>query len=1023
MPSYFTTPLFSIQEVADQSLFQDPQVRRGKSTTSTATAQLTTLISHLQTSELRYDAELKQLLHILAAFDPRYDSYFDGSSEDLNSFLQKTRSDKNNELTSLVKKLFQKHSDLRSLDSRNVESFLSKFSKWALDVLPLYNQYLESYRLDLGESQSEIRLRRSPMVRLEQLGKFLQSSLKPVYAMGARSLVPGLELASRRFQCALEQFRSKEAMEKQRCTNGINFGAVKSLTSLTPVSSYFDPSEIASTFSSELFYKNEHCNTAVNFRDTQINFLNTGTLVLLQEENKGRSLLFPPLRPKELCYAGEVERGVLLFRHCVSRDVELYFTIKDSQARESLLAMFPKNESKLLVGKASGLGIQMRAPQRAAPVKQFAPVKRTAPESKGTPVAPVKRATSTAAAGSFAAHLQKKACTLDPSPMKTASPTLLDSPSLSKRRVPAPAPAPAPAPTKTNIDGDSLARDVLRGIMDSQSNSSSPYLDSPTAAAYVMMMEPLDSPASPAKPAEQSIVKPIQPTRTKPALPALPTKQNPVKRHSMLAVEYSAPEEEFHRPAIQETFQRPLRLSTPVDVKSSHAETQEASQFDKPVLDQPMDLLDVSSESFSESSESESDASSVSSADFSVASPTSVRLKSMEDLSEATDSETESLSDYSESHSESSVSASSSDSSSESEEDSIEQLEEPEHDETDQPVESVLPVESATVESVTESEPITQTSTFNAERFSHYQDALTSKTKPKRRNSVFNMFGAIRRLGRKKSAGSFSSNSSTAERSISCSSSISTASASTISRDEMEILSHTNIARIIASKTQFYLQDAKCSLLNATGSWTKAEPIKLKWIFTPEHEKYVAGYRRSDGSVLLLVHFTSETEVAKSGAYDVQINGHDVSNEPIQALLRCSSATNMQKLLDVLGNEAGGVSQSTSEHSDLSFAATELTQTTVSTHETKVGYTFQVSLYEIVGERQFKNLDQASLKVFPGKDDLQMVLKNSRVSIDHMVAKKAFTIVDDRTVRMQSSTEYLLLFESKQMTEEFKDLL
>ena len=400
MPSYFTTPLFSIQEAAD-STASIPNVNPMKFTYSPNAPVLSSeskiekfhsadqihsiadsqydrlmyLLHNYVQSEVEYHDELQVLRMIVKSFNPVYNNYFDGSLKDITNEMVAYRKEANEELLETIDAIIQKHTEMRQILSLySFDELVLKLSTWGENVPQLYSKYMKRYRLDVSQCKSEIKSRRRPLIRVRYLNTFYKNLKNILITMGERSFsseaIPSFEVIIYKLTKCLEECRKLDDVEKAKCNDIVTISTAKDVLSLQNVCVIIEQSQFKKSqqYNVDLHYFNMIEHSTLTYLKATLMFLQNGELAIVETENYNKSLVFAQLRQGEFRYSKSDDMDgntSLLFNHsvCGSR-VQLCFTIKQNETRLSnlLTGLFPPQRVNLRhIESSKGLGI---APQR-----------------------------------------------------------------------------------------------------------------------------------------------------------------------------------------------------------------------------------------------------------------------------------------------------------------------------------------------------------------------------------------------------------------------------------------------------------------------------------------------------------------------------------------------------------------------------------------------------------------------------------------------------------------------------------
>ncbi|QOU20264.1 hypothetical protein BRETT_004918 [Brettanomyces bruxellensis] len=1045
MPSYSTTPLFSIQEMANDN--QSPRIyedRSGRGLTGSCTKvskeyvrptpvnnSLSRFKSHISSfdgSEEVYREELRVLLSVIESFDPRYDSYFDSSIQEEDPRTTAHRKQRNDFLHSLVKKIFHSHQNLAKIltCSNDLGLVLLRFSEWSLKAQPLYTCYLEHYHLNSDASSSETELRMQPIVEIQRLSDFIAVSRKSVFSLGAQpqirlqDIISNLELASERFLRLTKKTVERSHGEMARTSHNVSFSSVKSFVQLSPVCSSFDLSKIESVFSSELFYKNEKLSTAVHFQTVDLVFFqapssNTTMLALVRIEDNSKSLLFPPFRYGELVFCKDVDNFVVLLRHCLSSGVDLYVSLdkkhpeRSTQARCKLLEMFPSRNptpsGRYIPQGANGLGVSL-------------PMKENAPPN-GLQYIPPRKPNSNIQ------RQYRQSCTqTDPHSSVISRPVVSSSSTLTNSTT-------SSVSTANNVPiAGTFAAHLAKkqSILRKASNTTKSTSSRSSSINASSLEHPADSVQSapnvqaPDIKLENACGKKDEDDDT---LHGKDNSIDEVDAHSDI------------NPGDTLSF-----TLDPKDNAEKEKQHEEKEQFDEER--HSTHSVDLTNDKYSDNA-------------------CNVLKEVMDD--ESSSGETPQISSPEMPYEEqqprrekaSSIASSNNDIPQESHQPSSESRDES-ADEGDDVTDLQQPKSlSREEESTSSSNTFSLSKTmFDPEAFAKtYEDALLDAvdfdSKPKAHKFGFfsHLFGKKRHSNKLRST----FKSSASEGSIATSEGKSFKGVKT-DEDEKYLLL---LKSIVASPDQFYLQDVKYSVWGENG-WSEAQLVKLKWVHSENRERYIAGYLLDAGkdsnesdsnSVAFLLLFGRETFVRRAGAFDVQIRSKNYRGNSVMLLLRASSVVNLHKLLDIFScDKEAAISNSSSQQTDFSFIANSSSSHTVlsemaekdsdplppppkkfnvelnsqspvssigsvscnsstsnKSHSSMLRhgdnmvlvYHSLVKLYRLSGKsNKMKSLGNVVLKVadYNSSTEMQYLIRNLKVSIDVDLPNEALTVVD-----------------------------
>ena len=383
MPSYVTTPLFSIQEAVNSatSLPQAPNILPDVTLTprvlpgrSNDGNELVSLVEKYRKSEREYLMELQVLESIIKSFDPVYNNYFDSSLEDITNEMVKERKKKNLKLHALVKKMLSKHQQLDyMLHLSDYHAMLVRISEWGIDVNRLYLEYLQSYKLDINQPKTEVKTRRRPLIRIRYLNNFIKSLKSVIIQMGEQpysaELLSNIEIIIFKLSECLEQARTLDESERKKWENFVHVSSAKDIVLLRSVC--VNMGQECFNFVSHichLRYSNKSQKAALDFPNIEVQFITSSqnkSIAIIQKDFSGKNLLFAPIKQKELSYAkttNNADAKSLHFNHSLMNDgVELCFTFdptKDPALGKELVRLFPQpTNTAALTPPTLGLGI------------------------------------------------------------------------------------------------------------------------------------------------------------------------------------------------------------------------------------------------------------------------------------------------------------------------------------------------------------------------------------------------------------------------------------------------------------------------------------------------------------------------------------------------------------------------------------------------------------------------------------------------------------------------------------------
>lgn len=265
---------------------------------------ISTLLYEIRTSEAAYRDQLTKLLGCCSPLKRQVANGF----------------------TNSVRKLIAYHTDLvRSLDHSDEVESIQNFILWVKNAIPVYQNYIHNYQLDINSLNTEVQLKKSPFVRINQLSKFFNK------IVDINESYPQFQID---FDCLLlknllkliEMARDKNEMENLRIDlNTLLFDKVHSLNlDFNKTVGYFQLDQCIKRdyFKFDLIHPRcIHTDYLV-----EVFQLSDNTIAICSVESVGRSLMFPALKPQEF----ELIQNDLDIIHLNNEDgVELKFTCPD----------------------------------------------------------------------------------------------------------------------------------------------------------------------------------------------------------------------------------------------------------------------------------------------------------------------------------------------------------------------------------------------------------------------------------------------------------------------------------------------------------------------------------------------------------------------------------------------------------------------------------------------------------------------------------------------------------------------
>lgn len=914
-------------------------------------ARLVQSITEFSSAESQYVGDLKVLISVLDDFDPRYDDYFDDCVEDGDELLMIKRRQQNDDLKKLVKKILVKHETLVQMlnKSNDLSGVMTYFSRWSLEAEPLYSKYIASFRLHLTAGENELTLRRQPLSHISLIWSLIDSVKDSVFILGLQSqkemqdLTSNVELASERYRKLSKKAEKKLASEKQRSQKVVNFSSVKSLLSLLPVCSSFTMSSVDAVFASQLFYKNERLDTAVNFQRTELMFLRSGTsskLAVVEIGHGEKSLLFPPLRKGEMLLCDQTKTSVFHLQHCLSPDVEFYISLSPSdngrlaEARMRLRRLFSKASVKSTgkiqkVGrKTTGLGVTK--PIREEPVREHVtpPIGSSPPDvDEIRPAPPVPAVSAPAVPPSSTPPKPMEISNKHPTKrlsilLADESDTSVSSPASTDSRSDGSQPSPAAGTFAAHLR-------KRAGFLKSKKTKARHH--KAKVAQPVKKYKPVQSKPVQSKPIQSKRVqsKPVEP---KPQVVDVslnpPPSLHSTKPNNTTAVPLQFIDERSSSHSIRPS-KNSVKAASIYSAQTSRSNTVNTSLLDESIDDSPRSgasnyklACDVLKSVIENSSSEES-------------SPSILPCNSGNVVDQQM-TETHEEEVYEEPRDKIMV------------DETI-----PEDDEENESSSNQTSSHTSPHESVVNSKP-TDTpakASFDPNKWAQtYKFALidASKQEKKEKHGFFHAFKGM--FGKKKHAEAPSSkipdvvpentipvkDDNVVDEVVEDSPKLRMPKPSPIipvKKQEKALPVDPLLESILSAPTQLYLQDVKCSCWGKEG-WSKEMQVKLKWIYTRDHSKYIIGYNdeASNNSVGFLMKFTKETFVKHCKACEIQVRGKGYTGQSVSIKLTSSSVNNLHRLLAIFTTGVSDdMSNSTSERSDLTFVPkSPSTETTVS---------------------------------------------------------------------------------------------
>lgn len=265
---------------------------------------ISTLLYEIRTSEAAYRDQLSKLLGCCSPL----------KRQAANGF------------TNSVRKLIAYHTDLvRSLDHSDEVESIENFIRWVKNAIPVYQNYIQNYQLDVNSLNTEVQLKKAPFVRINQLSKFFNkivdiNETHPEFQIDFDCLV------LKNLMKLMEMARDKNEMENLRIDlNTLLFDKVHSLNlDFYKTVGYFQLDQCIKRdyFKFDLIHPRcIHTDYLV-----EVFQLSDNTIAICSVEAVGRSLMFPALKALDF---NIVQNDLDVIHLKNDDDVELKFTCPD----------------------------------------------------------------------------------------------------------------------------------------------------------------------------------------------------------------------------------------------------------------------------------------------------------------------------------------------------------------------------------------------------------------------------------------------------------------------------------------------------------------------------------------------------------------------------------------------------------------------------------------------------------------------------------------------------------------------
>jgi len=238
---------------------------------------LSTLLYDIRTSETHYR---DQLYKLLACCSPL--------KNNSNEFV----------FTNNVRKLIAIHMDLlRCLDNINELENIGNYINWIKNSIPVYENYINNFKININSSQIELNLKKKPLIRINQLNKFYGKIIE-INNNNSNQFNEDVILKQNLIKL-ISMGKNKIEMENLKIDlNTIFFNNVHSLNlNFNKTVAYFNLNQCIKRdfFKINLF----HPKFKLNDFSVEVFQLSNNTIAICSIKSIGRCLLFPPLKKKQ----------------------------------------------------------------------------------------------------------------------------------------------------------------------------------------------------------------------------------------------------------------------------------------------------------------------------------------------------------------------------------------------------------------------------------------------------------------------------------------------------------------------------------------------------------------------------------------------------------------------------------------------------------------------------------------------------------------------------------------------------
>lgn len=265
---------------------------------------VSTLLYEIRTSESHYRDQLSKLLGCCSPL----------KRQAANGF------------TNSVRKLIAYHTDLvRSLDHADEIEGVLNFIDWVKSAIPVYQNYVHNYSLDVNSLKAEVSLKKAPLIRINQMSKYFQK-IVDINDSHPESKVDFDELIQKNLNKLMEMARDKNEMENLWIDLGtLLFDKVHSLDSdYYNTVGYFQLDQCVKRD----YFKFDLLHPKSKLLDVLVEVfqLTDSTIAICSVESVGRSLMFPPLKASEFAM---IKNNLDLIHLSNDDGVELKLTCPD----------------------------------------------------------------------------------------------------------------------------------------------------------------------------------------------------------------------------------------------------------------------------------------------------------------------------------------------------------------------------------------------------------------------------------------------------------------------------------------------------------------------------------------------------------------------------------------------------------------------------------------------------------------------------------------------------------------------